>query len=151
MPEAAVTQTLLGFDYGTRYIGVAIGNTLTKQAHALANLSSRTRSHRFAQITALIEQWQPDRVIVGLPLASDGSEQLSTIQARRFANQLRGRYGVEVDMVDERGSSMEAQERLGRHGPDHAEAAAIILQRYLDQIASEANHSQSVSASGHLT
>ncbi|HLR13026.1 MAG TPA: Holliday junction resolvase RuvX [Burkholderiaceae bacterium] len=132
MPERAQAQTFLGFDFGTRHIGVAIGNSLTGQAHALETISTHTRIHRFTRITALLEKWQPDTVIVGLPLATDGSEQLATVQARRFANQLRGRYGLTVELADERGSSLEAQERLASHAPDHAEAAAVILQRYLD-------------------
>lgn len=126
------SQTVLSFDYGTRDIGVAIGNTLTRRARPLEILSPRTRDRRFALIQALLEQWQPDLVIVGLPLASDGSDQYTTLQARRFANQLRGRFGVMVEMVDERGSSMEAQALLGTHAPDDAVAAAVILQRYLD-------------------
>lgn len=134
MPDSDRVQTLLGFDFGTRFIGVAIGNTLTRQARALDIVSSTTRQHRFSQIAALLKKWEPDEIIVGLPLASDGSEQLSTTQARRFANQLHGRYGVTVVLVDERGSSLEAQERLGTHEPDHAEAAAVILQRHLDQL-----------------
>lgn len=149
MPEPSRAQMFLGFDYGTKYIGVAIGNTLTRQARALHTISSTTRSHRFAQISALLAEWAPDLVIVGLPLASDGSEQLSTIQARRFANQLHGRYGVAVELVDERGSSLEAQEQLASNQPDHAEAAAVILQRYLDGLGRPAMHTPPESACDH--
>lgn len=127
-------QTILSFDYGTQNIGVAIGNTLTRQARPLEILSPRTRERRFALIQQLLEQWEPELVVVGLPLASDGSDQYTTLQARRFANQLRGRFGVAVEMVDERGSSMEAQAILGTHDPDDAVAATVILQRYLDAL-----------------
>lgn len=127
-------QTLLSFDYGTQKIGVAIGNTLTRQARPLEVLVPKTRDRRFALIQTLLDQWEPDMVVVGLPLASDGTEQYTTLQARRFANQLRGRFGVTVTMVDERGSSMEAQQLMGTNDPDDAVAAAVILQRYLDAL-----------------
>lgn len=127
-------QTVLSFDYGTQNIGVAIGNTLTRQARPLEILSPRTRERRFALIQQLLERWEPGLVVVGLPLATDGTDQYTTLQARRFANQLRGRFGVTVEMVDERGSSIEAQALLGTHNPDDAVAAAVILQRYLDAL-----------------
>jgi putative Holliday junction resolvase len=133
MPE----ETLLAFDYGTKKIGVAIGNTLTRQARPLDILMPLTREQRFAAITRLLSQWQPDRVVVGLPLTSDGGEQYSTTRCRRFANQLRGRFGLVVELVDERGSSMEAQAHLGTNAVDDAVAAAVILQRYLDSIVAE--------------
>lgn len=130
MPE----QTLLAFDYGTKKIGVAIGNTLTRQARPLDILFPVTREQRFAAISALLAEWRPDVVVVGLPLATDGQEQYASLRCRRFANQLRGRYGVEVVLVDEHGSSMEAQRMLGTHGADDAVAAAVILQRYFDAL-----------------
>lgn len=126
--------TVLAFDYGTQKLGVAIGNTLTCQARPLEILTPRTRERRFILIQALLDRWEPGLVIVGLPLASDGAEQYTTLQARRFANQLRGRFGVTVEMIDERGSSLEAQALLGTHDPDDAVAAAVILQRYLDAL-----------------
>lgn len=126
--------TVLAFDYGTQKLGVAIGNTLTRQARPLEILTPRTRERRFILIQALLDRWEPGRVVVGLPLASDGTEQYVTLQARRFANQLRGRFGVTVEMIDERGSSLEAQALLGTHDPDDAVAAAVILQRYLDAL-----------------
>lgn len=126
--------TVLSFDYGTQKIGVAIGNTLTRQARPLEIISPRTRDRRFELIQKLLDHWEPELVIVGLPLASDGTDQYVTLQARRFANQLRGRFGVTVEMVDERGSSMEAQAILRSHAPDDAVAAAVILQRYLDAL-----------------
>ena len=133
MPE----ETLLAFDYGTKKIGVAIGNTLTRQARPLDILTPVTQEQRFAAITRLLTQWQPDRVVVGLPLTPAGGEQYSTTRCRRFANQLRGRYGLTVELVDERGSSVEAQEHLRSNALDDAVAAAVILQRYLDSIGAE--------------
>lgn len=130
MPE----ETLLAFDYGLRKIGVALGNTLTRQARPLRILTSATRAERFARIGELLREWQPERVIVGLPLTLDGGEQPASLQARRFANQLHGRFGVRVELVDERGSSIEAQQILGTNDPDDAMAACVILQRYLDAL-----------------
>ncbi len=129
MPEA---QTLLAFDYGLRKIGVAVGNTVTGRARPLGIIRSDERARRFAEIAALLAQWHPDIVVVGLPLTLQGDDQLATVQARRFANQLRGRFGLTVVMVDERHSSLEAQAILASHAEDDAMAAAVILQRYLD-------------------
>lgn len=130
MPE----YTLLAFDYGTKKIGVAIGNTLTRQARPLTIVQSVTRQQRFQAIEQLLQQWAPDKVVVGLPLTLDNQEQYASLQARRFANQLHGRFGVHVELVDERGSSMEAQEIIGTNAPDDAVAAAVTLQRYLDAL-----------------
>ncbi len=130
MPE----ETLLALDYGMKKIGVAIGNTLTRQARPLEILVSTTRDQRFASLARLLDQWRPDRIVVGLPLALDGSEQYASMRCRRFANQLRGRFGAVVELVDERGSSLEAQELLGNNDADDAMAAAVILQRYFDSL-----------------
>jgi len=134
MPE----QTLLAFDYGTKKIGVAVGNTLTRYARPLEILEPVTRERRFAEISRLLDDWQPDKVVVGLPLTLEGGEQYASLRCRRFANQLRGRYGIEVELVDERGSSMEAQAMLGTNEADDAMAAAVILQRYLDGLPRQA-------------
>jgi len=129
-----IDETLLAFDYGTRKIGIAIGNTLTRQARPLEVLAPVTREQRFAAIGRLLQEWRPDRVVVGLPLTPEGGDQYATLRCRRFANQLRGRYGLAVELVDERGSSLEAQAILGTNEPDDAVAAAVILQRYLDAL-----------------
>lgn len=128
-------ETLLAFDYGTRKIGVAIGNTVTRHARPLDILMPVTREQRFAAIAGLLQTWRPQRVVVGLPLTTEGGEQYASLRSRRFAHQLHGRFGVQVELVDERGSSVEAQALMGRHGPDDAVAAAVILQRYLDTLA----------------
>jgi putative Holliday junction resolvase len=130
MPE----ETLLAFDYGTKKIGIAIGNTLTLQARPLEIIHSEIRDVRFGRIAALLVEWQPQRLVVGLALDADGGEQEATGRCRRFANQLHGRYGLPVVLVDERGSSMQAQALLGTHEADDAMAAAVILQRYLDSL-----------------
>lgn len=127
-------ETLLAFDFGEKKLGIAIGNTLTCQARPLEIIFSERRDERFGRIEQLLQEWQPQRVIVGLALATDGGEQPATQRCRRFANQLHGRFGVAVELVDERGSSMEAQQLLGSHAADDAMAAAVILQRYLDRL-----------------
>lgn len=128
MPE----ETLLAFDFGLRKIGVALGNTLTGQARPLCILTPVTREQRFAQVRRLLDEWGPHRLVVGLPLTLDGQEQPASRLCRRFAHQLHGRFGVAVELVDERGSSLEAQQILGTHDDDDAMAACVILQRYLD-------------------
>lgn len=130
MPE----ETLLAFDFGERKIGVALGNTLLRDARPLEIIDTPVRARRFARIDALLAEWHPQHLIVGLPLTLDGKDQQATHRARRFANQLRGRTHLPVTLVDERGSSLEAQERTG-NAPDDAMAAAIILQRYFDTLA----------------
>lgn len=129
-------QTLLAFDFGTKRIGVALGNTLLRQARPLEIIASEVKRIRFARIEALIVQWQPDRLVVGLPLTPDGGEQLASRLSRRFAHQLEGRFGLPVTLVDERGSSLQAQALVG-NAPDDAAAASVILQRYLDALPSQ--------------
>ena len=113
MPE----ETLLAFDFGEKKIGVAIGNTLTRHARPLEIIHGEVRDARFARIEALLREWQPQRLVVGLALTADGGEQPATARCRRFANQLNGRFGMAVELVDERGSSMEAQRLLARTPP----------------------------------
>ncbi|MFA7438260.1 Holliday junction resolvase RuvX [Castellaniella sp.] len=132
-PVAAAPETLLGFDFGLKKIGVALGNTLTGQARPLCILRPVTRQQRFEQVAGLLQAWQPERVIVGLPLTLTGDEQPASAHSRRFARQLEGRFRVPVELVDERGSSLEAQHILGTHADDDAVAAAVILQRWLDR------------------
>lgn len=126
-------RTILAFDYGTKRLGVAIGNVLIGSARPLEIIDTPEKVKRFARIEELIVDWQPDMLVVGLPLTESGGEQIATRQARRFANQLEGRYGLPVTLVDERGSSLAAQEIVG-NAPDDAAAAAIILQRYFDAL-----------------
>ena len=127
MPE----ETLLAFDYGAKKLGVALGNTLLKQARALDLILEPTRVGRFARITALIDTLLPERIVVGLALSTDGSAQYASQPSRRFARPLERRYGIPVMLVDEPCSSVESQDITGR-APDDAVAAAIILQRYFD-------------------
>ncbi len=120
---------VMGFDYGEKRIGVAIGNTLTSGARALQSVRADRRDARFEAIGRLIAQWEPKRLVVGLPLSLEGAEQLRTTQARRFAHQLRGRFQLPVAMVDERYTSRAAED-AGAEDVD-AESARLILEQYL--------------------
>jgi putative Holliday junction resolvase len=134
-----VSQTLLGFDYGTKRIGVAVGQDITRSVTPLTTLHSQNDKPDWDAISKLITEWQPDRLVVGLPLHLDGSVQALTERAQRFGNQLKGRYNLPVEMVDERLTSHEAEtELVTRKGKStkadiDALAAALILQSWLDQ------------------
>ena len=125
-----MVDIVLGFDFGIKRIGIAMGNTLTGHAQALSVISAIDNATRFAQIGALIEEWRPARLIVGEPRHPDGAEHDMTLRCRRFANQLHGRFGLPVELVDERYSSAVIQSRRGEI--IDAKAAAIILQQYFD-------------------
>lgn len=130
---SAAAATLLAFDYGEKRIGVAIGNTLIRSARALTTVANRNRDYRFAALGELIGQWQPDALVVGLPVHPDGAPHAMTQQARRFGNQLNGRFNLPVAWVDERYSSVAAQGAGARGAAVDAEAARIILQQYFDE------------------
>jgi len=132
-------KTLLAFDYGTKNIGVAVGQTLTLSARELAVLKARDGIPNWDEIAALLKEWQPNVVLVGLPLHMDATESELSTRARKFANRLHGRFGVAVELVDERLSSFEAKGEVIRDGgsrhyktsPVDSIAARIILESYL--------------------
>jgi putative Holliday junction resolvase len=145
-------RTILGFDYGARRIGVAVGNTVTRTARPLQSVSDRVSSRRFDRIAELLKQWQPDALVVGRPVHPDGAPHEVTVAAERFSRQLAGRFGLPVALVDERYSTVEARGRregeqavdgpsasalgLGSRAAladDDASAAAVILEQYLGE------------------
>ena len=129
MPER--DETLVGFDFGSSRIGAAVGNTLTSSARPLAQIDNRVSARAFEAIGRLLAEWQPQRLIVGRPLHPDGTPHEMTARCERFARQLNGRFGLPVNLVDERYSTVEA-EAGGEGGRNiDAQAAAIILQQYL--------------------
>ncbi len=148
MPEPSVPQrgSVLAFDFGTKRIGVAIGELELAQAHPLSTLHGEGNDRRFAEIAALIDEWRPVRLVVGLPLTLDGTPHAMTARCIRFANQLRGRFNIAVDYADERLSSVEAEERLRDSGHSaktargHVDtlAAQIILQSYFQRLSANA-------------
>ena len=129
MPQ--LSGTLLAFDFGLKRIGVAVGNTILRQAQALEIIASATNEAKFIEITKLIESWQPVACIVGLPMHPDGAANEMTQRCQRFANQLNGRFGVTTVLVDERYSSAVLSAKRGERIDDLA--AALILQQYFDQ------------------
>jgi putative Holliday junction resolvase len=124
-------NTVIAFDFGLKRIGVAVGNTLLRQATPLPVIVAARNDDKFAAIGALLEAWQPATLVVGLPLHPDGAEHEMTARCRRFANQLHGRYDIPPILVDERYSSAVLPQRRGEHMD--SEAAALILQQYFDQ------------------
>ena len=132
--------TVLGFDFGTRNIGVASGQVITRTATALPSLKARDGIPDWQQIEALINEWRPDAVVVGIPLNMDGSESDMSRRARKFGNRIHGRWGLPFYPADERLTSFEAKEWAGRLGhkghygsnPVDAMAAQIILEAWLN-------------------
>jgi putative Holliday junction resolvase len=125
--------TLLAFDYGERRIGVAIGNALTRTARALTVIQNRSVAWRFQAIGKLLSEWQPDALVVGLPMHPDGTPHMMSRLARRFGQQLNGRFSLPVTWVDERYSSVAAAANGVAPEALDAEAARIILQQYFDE------------------
>jgi putative Holliday junction resolvase len=126
-----LSGTLLAFDFGLKRIGVAVGNTIMRQAQALDIITAATNDGKFIEIAKLITSWQPVACIVGLPLHPDGAANEMTQRCQRFANQLQGRFGVATVLVDERYSSAVLNAKRGERIDD--QAAALILQQYFDQ------------------
>lgn len=128
-------QTLLGFDFGTQRIGIAVGQSITGTATALCTINSSHGKPDWDRITELIEHWQPDALVVGLPLHDDGSYSDISKAARKFAQQLEGRYRLPVHPMDERLSSHAARQHMKRTAGKQevdAVAAMIILQNWLE-------------------
>jgi len=128
-------QTLLGFDYGEKRTGVAVGQSLTRTATGLTTLHSKQQKIDWSAIEALIKEWQPDALVVGIPVHMDGTEQAITLAARKFSRQLHGRFQLPVFEAEERLTSDEAERSLGSSQDKAAidqEAARIILQSWLN-------------------
>jgi putative Holliday junction resolvase len=122
-------RVLLGFDYGARRIGVAIANSITREARPLATVDDATIAARWNTIAALVHEWEPARFVVGIPRHPDGTPHAMTGRCERFARQLEGRFGRPAECVDERYSSAVS---AGAVDVDAA-AATVILQQWLDE------------------
>jgi len=134
-PERRGQETLLAFDYGRRRIGVAVGQAITGSATAIGAAGNGPGGPDWAQLDKWIREWRPDRLVVGQPTHADGSATDVGKEAVRFATEL-GRYGIPVNMVDERYSSLEAEARLresrarglrGRIRKEQVDAVAAVL------------------------
>lgn len=144
MPEGVppvFSGTLLAFDFGTRRIGVAVGNTVSATARPLTTINDERNDVRFTTIAALLHEWQPVALVVGLPCNDDGTPHEMTSRCRRFASQLKGRFNLPTILVDERYTSAAASSALdeaGIHGRKQKSlldqyAAQQILQAYFDE------------------
>ena len=129
-PAAALL--FLAFDYGTRRIGVASGNSLTRSATPLTTVANAAVDARFAAIGRLISDWQPAALVVGVPRHPDGAPHDNTRRAERFARQLQGRFGLPVHAVDERYTTTEAQALGASEANVDAASAALILEQYFN-------------------
>ena len=144
MPTAH--RRAMAFDYGTRQIGVAVGQTLTGSAEPLTNLRARDGVPDWDQLARLIREWEPNVLVVGLPLNMDGSASDMSERAARFARRLNGRFQLPVETVDERLSTFEAKQHLKDQGrtpssyrddPVDSLAAALLLQTWLSSQSKE--------------
>lgn len=132
---------VLGFDFGMKYIGIATGQTLSNTATPLTTIPATDGIPDWQQVEKLLQEWRPSLIIVGLPLNMDGSEQLLSHCATKFANRLRHKFSIPVEMVDERLSTWEAKQRLQSKSAKlkaaqlvyiNAEAAAILVEQWLN-------------------
>jgi len=146
LPQSSILNpgfsgTLLAFDFGTKRIGIAVGNTISATAQPLTTLHGEQNDQRFAAIAALIKEWQPAALVVGLPCNDDGTPHEMTRLCQRFANRLKGRFDLPTILVDERYTSAAASSQLNEQGIRGIKqkplldqvAAQQILQAYFDE------------------
>jgi putative Holliday junction resolvase len=126
---------VMAFDYGTRRVGVAVGNSITKAGQALKIIAAGNADVLFQEIERLLIEWQPNQLVVGLPTHPDGAEHEMTAKARRFGNQLQGRFNLPVNWVDERYSSVVLEGDADMHDNLDAHSAALILEQYFAELA----------------
>lgn len=136
-----MTITALAFDYGLKNIGVAYGQSLTGQGKELAPLQAKDGIPNWDAVAALLKEWKPTKVVVGLPLNMDDTESELCLRARKFARRLHGRFSVEVELVDERLSTFDAKQEAKsrghkgdyRNNPIDSIAARLILESWFSQ------------------
>jgi putative Holliday junction resolvase len=135
MPEASKrSQPLLGFDYGERRIGVAVGYLETGHTHPLTTLIARNDQPDWDEVSRLLQEWKPKALVLGLPLNMDGSDNPMTAKARKFGNRLNGRYNLPVHMVDERLTTHLASQALFNSGVSASKQRSVIDQLAAQQI-----------------
>ncbi len=149
MPDEGIAITiqgiLLGFDFGTKRIGVAVGNSISCTARPLTTLHGENNGQRFTAIADLIREWEPSALVVGLPCHDDGTPHELTRLCRRFAQRLKGRFNLPTLLVDERYTSTAASSQLAEMGIRGIKqkplldqvAAQQILQAYFDEPVTE--------------
>ena len=129
--------TLLCFDFGSKRIGVAVGQTVTGTASPLLTINSHNNKPDWKKIDEVLSDWRPDALIVGIPLTMHGTPQIMTEAAERFARQLEGRFHLPVYRMDERLSTFEARDRTGDNEDLDAVAAQAILESWMHDNCSE--------------
>lgn len=130
-------EIVLGFDYGVKNIGLAVGNRLTNTAQPIAILKADNGQPDWNEVEKYLKEWTPTLLIVGMPYTADGTETEHIKKIRKFMNRLHGRFGLPVVEVDERLSSQESEQYMkpskkGKKGQLDAHSAAIIVERYLN-------------------
>ncbi|MFK5216775.1 Holliday junction resolvase RuvX [Glaesserella parasuis] len=136
-----MSQTVLAFDFGTNSIGCAVGQSITGTAQGLSAFKAQDGIPNWEQIGKVIAQWQPDFLVVGLPLNMDGTEQPLTQRAKKFANRLNGRFNLPVELQDERLTTVEAKSEIFtrggfkalKKGKVDAISACLILESWFEQ------------------
>ncbi|MDP7591315.1 MAG: Holliday junction resolvase RuvX [Litorilituus sp.] len=134
-------RTIIGFDFGKKYIGVAVGQEITGSATPIGSVKARDGIPNWDLLANYLKEWQPDIIVVGLPLNMDGSEQQLTRDAKKFGNRIAGRFGIKVEFQDERLTTADAKEQLFSRGgyrnlkKDNidAESARLIIESYFEQ------------------
>ncbi|MCF6435014.1 MULTISPECIES: Holliday junction resolvase RuvX [Pseudoalteromonas] len=135
-------RTIMGFDFGTKSIGIAVGQEITGTATSLGAVKARDGIPNWSEIEAHVQQWQPDLLVVGLPLNMDGTNQQVTFAAKKFANRLHNNYRLPVETQDERLTTADAKARLFEQGGYRnlgkgnvdSMSAVIILESYFESL-----------------
>ena len=125
--------TVMAFDFGMRRIGVAVGNTLTCLGQPIRAIAESSGDAAFKVIEGLLKEWRPNRLVVGLPCHPDGTEHEMSAKARRFGNQLQGRFYLPVEWVDERYTSAVLEGDPNMRDNLDAQSAALILEQYFHE------------------
>lgn len=134
-------RTVIGFDFGKKYIGVAVGQELTGSATPLGSVKATNGIPHWDNLEKYLKEWQPDFIVIGLPLNMDGSEQQLTLDAKKFGSRVHGRFGIKVEFQDERLTTADAKAQLFDRGgyknlkKDNidAESARLIIESYFEQ------------------
>ena len=130
LKPTADVGTVMAFDYGLRRVGVAVGNTVTKQGEPLKTIAAPNADGLFREIESLLGDWKPNQLVVGLPMHPDGTEHEMTAKAKRFGNQLNGRFSLPVAWVDERYTSVVLEGDSQMRDNLDAHSAVLILEQY---------------------
>jgi len=135
-------RTVIGFDFGKKYIGIAVGQEITGSATPLGSIKANDGIPHWDNLSQYLKEWQPDYIVVGLPLNMDGTEQQLTLDAKKFGKRVFGKFGIKVEYQDERLTTADAKEQLFARGgfknlkKDNidAESAKLIIESYFESL-----------------